>query len=444
MNWETWPVPEQVVDSAEARLHSVWTNTRKLGGQMKRAAFFGVFLLFFVLGCRTSHAPQTLDISEQWRFSPDSGNRGIAEKWYAVDFNDADWAILDAGKRWEDQGFPNLDGYAWYRKRVQIPASWKGKKVWLKFRGVNDAYVLFVNGARADSCGQSHHSFASRPSIAEISGHLKFGQTNVFALRVNDWGNSGGLWRRPVLVTTDESQTRLFEPISKKPFDPGKAGYTLFWHDEFNGNRLDTTKWRHRALGPRRAGFGTPDAVRVANGYLQIRAYMEHDTLKVGAISTEGIRGFRYGYFECRAKLPKTTGPWAAFWIQSPLISAGEDPAKFGTEIDIFEYFKNEGGDFVSHCLHWAYGPHQQTSGAFLSRVKGIGEGFHTFGLEWTPEKYVFLVDGLQYHVVKQAVSHIPESIILSFEPCSKEALKTATLPDVFTVDYVRVYKKKK
>jgi len=251
------------------------------------------------------------------------------------------------------------------------------------------------------------------------------------------------LWHLPVIITTDKAETELYKPLSATPFDPIKEGYELFWQDEFNSDKLDATKWRHRALGPRRAGFGTPDAVQINDGNLNIRAYMENDTLKVGAISTEGIKGFKYGYFECRAQLPKTTGPWAAFWIQSPKISQGEDPGEFGVEIDIFEYFKNQGGDFVSHCLHWAYGPHQKTSGAFLSKVPGIDEGFHTFAVEWTPEKYAFFVDRIKYYEYKQAISHIDENIILSFEPCSKEALETAVLPDVFTVDYVRVYKKK-
>ncbi len=400
-------------------------------------------LLVLVMGCQQTRAPKTIDLSDNWRFSPDRENVGMSEKWYAPNFDDSDWDTLNAGLRWEDQGYPDLDGTAWYRKSVFIPRAWKGKKVWMKFRAVNDAYTLFVNGESVATLGMAHHSYAGRPSVVEVTKQIEFGKPNTIAVKVVDWGNSGGLWRRPVLITIDKSKIMLFQPISKKPFVPGKEGYTLYWHDEFNGNSLDSTKWRHRALGPRRAGFGTRDAVEVKDGFLKIRAYMENDTLKVGAISTEGIWGTRYGYFECRAKLPKTTGPWAAFWIQSPKISQGEDPAKFGTEIDIFEYFRNEGGDFVSHCLHWAYGPHQKTSGAFLSKVSGIDRGFHTFSLEWTPKKYAFFVDGIKYHETTMAVSHIKENIILSFEPCSKEDLKNATLPDVFVVDYVRVYKKK-
>jgi len=408
-----------------------------------KAKFIAIALFFLLAtGCQQHRSPQTIDLSRNWRFSPDKNGRGMTEKWYAVDYDDTHWDTLHAGERWEDQGYPDLDGVAWYRKRVNVPADWRGKDVWIKFGAVNDAYVLYLNGERMSTYGDSHYSFAGKPSFTRVTEKIRYGKPNLIAVRVDDWGKSGGLWRLPVIMTTDQAETRLFKPLSDKPFDPEKEGYRLFWNDEFNGNRLDRTKWRHRALGPRRAGFGTADAVEIKDGYLKIHAYVENDTLKVGAISTEGIWGTTYGYFECRAQLPKTTGPWAAFWIQSPRISQGEDPAKFGTEIDIFEYFKNQGGDFVSHDLHWAYGPHQKTSGPFLSKVKGVGNGFHTFALEWTPEKYAFFVDGYKYHETRQAVSHIDENIILSFEPCSREGLRTATLPDVFVVDYVRVYKK--
>jgi beta-glucanase (GH16 family) len=262
-------------------------------------------------------------------------------------------------------------------------------------------------------------------------------------VRVNDWGNSGGLWRLPVIITTDKTETDLFKPLSDIPFDPEKEGYELFWEDEFNGIQLDSTKWAVRGVGPRGVGFITPDALEIKDGKLNINAFMENDSLKISAVGTQRRFETTFGYFECRAQLPKTTGNWAAFWIQSPGISSGEDPAKFGVEIDIFEYFKSQGGDFVSHNLHWAYGPNQKSTGAFLSKVEGIGEGYHTFALEWTPEKYAFFVDGYKYYEIKEAISHIDEYIILSFEPAhSLEDLKKATLPDSYSIDYVKVYKK--
>lgn len=403
-----------------------------------------LFFLTIISSCVKNNSFETIDLAKEWRFSPDEKNIGISEKWFNPDFDDSNWALIEAGKRWEDLGYPDLDSFGWYRKQVKIPADWNGKDVWIKFGAVNDAYELFINGESVSSFGQANITFADKPSFTKVSEKLKYGELNLIALRVNDWGNSGGIWRLPVIITTDKSETDLFKPLSEVPFDHEKEGYKLFWKDEFNGEKLDITKWFVRGVGPRGVGYVSPQAVEVKDGFLKLHAFIENDSLKIGAVGTSGLFETTFGYFECRAQLQKSTGNWAAFWIQSSGIAQGEDPAKFGTEIDIFEYFKKQGGDFVSHNLHWAYGPNQKSTGAFVSKVDGIGEGFHTFAVEWTPEKYAFFVDGLKYYEIKEAISHIDEYVILSFEPAhSMEDLKETVLPDVFIVDYVKVYKKK-
>jgi len=402
-----------------------------------------VFILAVSLSCVNSNSQKTIDLVKNWKFSPDTDNIGVSEKWFALGFDDSKWDILNAGIRWEDQGHPDLDGNAWYRKTVVIPNDWKGKDIWIKFGAVNDAYDLFINGEQVSSFGAANITFADKPSFTKVTEKINCGESNLITVKVNDWGNSGGLWRLPVIITIDKTEIDLFKPLSDKPFNLTEENYTLFWEDNFNSDKLDSTKWAIRGIGPRGVGFVTPDALEIKDGKLIIKAFIKNDSLKVSAVGTQGLFDTTYGFFECRAQLPKTTGNWAAFWIQSPGISSGEDPGKFGTEIDIFEYFKGQGGDFVSHNLHWAYGPNQKSTGAFLSKVEGIGEGFHTFAVEWTPEKYAFFVDGYKYHEVKQAISHIDEYIILSFEPAhSMDDLKTATLPDAFIIDYVKVYKK--
>ena len=83
---------------------------------------------------------------------------------------------------------------------------WKGRDIWLKFGAVNDAYELFVNGESMSFFGEANISQASRPTFTKIDEELKYGETNHIAIQVNDWGNSGGLWRLPVILTTDEDK----------------------------------------------------------------------------------------------------------------------------------------------------------------------------------------------------------------------------------------------
>ena len=75
-----------------------------------------LIFLFLLAGCQQHNSPETIDLSKRWKFSPDENNIGISEKWYSIHFDDSQWDTIDAGKRWEDQGYPDLDSYGWYRK----------------------------------------------------------------------------------------------------------------------------------------------------------------------------------------------------------------------------------------------------------------------------------------------------------------------------------------
>jgi beta-glucanase (GH16 family) len=246
------------------------------------------------------------------------------------------------------------------------------------------------------------------------------------------------------LVSISQAQRPAQGPMSDKQYAPEELGYKLYWEDNFDGNKLDTTKWKVRGKGPRAIAYVSEEAVKVEDGCVKLFALQKGDTLLGSAIGTQGLFMSRHGFYECRAQVQKSPGGvWAAFWIQSPKISEGEDPAVYGAEIDIMECFRKLGKDIVSHNVHWAYGPHQQSTHGMQSYLKGVGEGFHTFGLEWLPDKYIFYVDGYKFYEVTTGISNIDEYMILSMEyPGKKEEIAKSVFPDVFIVDYVRFYKK--
>lgn len=231
--------------------------------------------------------------------------------------------------------------------------------------------------------------------------------------------------------------------LTQKRITPKSMGYKLVWEDQFNGKALDTTKWDVRGVGPRRVGYNSAEAVKVEGGCLKLFALQKGDSILGSAVGTARHFNPKYGYFECRAQLQESIGVWAAFWIQSPEIFKGEDPSKYGTEMDIFEFFKEMGTDTITHALHWAYGPNMHSVGPMISYLKGLSKGFHTYGFEWTPEKYSFFIDGYKFHEQTVGISNIPEYLILSMElPETRKSLEKTVFPDVFLVDYVKVYQK--
>ena len=197
-----------------------------------------------------------------------------------------------------------------------------------------------------------------------------------------------------------------------------KKNYKLVWKDDFKGTHLDTTKWNHRSLGKRKYGVVTKDASFLdGKGHLIIRTSKRDSIYSIGQIGTQKTYLTTYGYFECRAKLNKESGPHTAFWLQSPTVgNTSDNPAKYGTEIDIFEYHIAKGTDNIYHNLHWnGYGEAHKSEGVIVKQPK-INKGFHTFGLEWTEDEYIFYVDGKETWRAKTAVSQQSEYMILSAE----------------------------
>jgi len=230
--------------------------------------------------------------------------------------------------------------------------------------------------------------------------------------------------------------------MSQKRITPKSMGYKLIWEDQFNGHELDTTKWNIRGVGPRRIGFNSAEAVKVENGFLKLYAMRKGDSILGSAVGTARHFNTKYGYFECRAQMQKSSGVWGAFWIQSSKISQGEDPALYGAEMDIFEYFAAM-GDSTTSAIHWNYGPNMHSIGPKKSYLKGLSEGFHTYGFEWTSEKYSFFIDGYKFYEETRGVSKIEEYLILSMElPGALKDIANTIFPDVFIVDWVKVYKK--
>jgi beta-glucanase (GH16 family) len=165
----------------------------------------------------------------------------------------------------------------------------------------------------------------------------------------------------------------------------------------------------------------------------------------------------KYGYYEIRCKLQTQEGWWSAFWLQSPTIGCCPDPEVAGVEVDIMESFRRD--NTVSHNNHWSgYGPDHKCAGSGDIKLEDTPDGYHTFGLEWTPDEYIYYVDGKETWRCSEAVSQTEQFILvttecmgyrwfdaLTGEPKDNsnvpaDLLKQAVLPDAFIVDYVRVF----
>ena len=87
----------------------------------------------------------------------------------------------------------------WYRRRVGIPALWRGKRVFLHCLAANYVADVWVNGVHV-----GYHEGGFTPFSFDITEQIRWGSGNVIALRVDNppWTSSGNT--DPVVRETAE------------------------------------------------------------------------------------------------------------------------------------------------------------------------------------------------------------------------------------------------
>ncbi|MCL4194362.1 MAG: glycoside hydrolase family 16 protein [Thermoguttaceae bacterium] len=239
------------------------------------------------------------------------------------------------------------------------------------------------------------------------------------------------------------AEVRSQEPGSpdKLPAPPQGKSWKLVWQDEFDGTKLDGSKWVARPEGKRKGGWWSPKAISLdGQGHLAISTYPDGGRFVDGCVTTQGKFEHAFGYFVARMQLQKQPGHWSAFWMTCPGVNSVGNEGRDGTEIDIME--KPWLDERVQHTFHWdGYGQAHKSEGKVVN-VPGVMEGWHTFAIWWQPDEYIFYVDGKETWRSKAGgVSQVPEYMLLSDEVGSWAGdITKAELPDKFLVDYVRVY----
>jgi len=226
--------------------------------------------------------------------------------------------------------------------------------------------------------------------------------------------------------------------------------WVMVWNDEFNGKSLDEAKWSHVSWvpagedQPRRDGFWRPDAA-VLNGDGQLMMLTYYDPVKKryidGAIHTLGKYEKLYGFFEARIQLQKQPGHWSAFWLFNAQVHTVGDQGRDGTEVDIMEKISPK-DDAVYHTLHWDGYEAAHQSVYKLPVIPGLRESWHTYAVWWSESGYCFYIDGTEtWRTSAGGVCRNPLHILLSDEVGTwAGSISSAALPDLWLVDFVRVY----
>jgi len=174
------------------------------------------------IGLYGGKASVNFDVNLQttWKFQPGDDLRRKES-----DFDDSGWVEIFVPAKWEDQGYRDYDGYAWYRKSFIFPTNNENGKMVLLMGKIDDIDQVYINGTLVGSTG----NFPSRPGAEVYTGQefdafrgyyipdglLKKNQKNVIAVRVLDTGGVGGIYEGPVGIITQTKYIEYWRKMKK-------------------------------------------------------------------------------------------------------------------------------------------------------------------------------------------------------------------------------------
>lgn len=111
---------------------------------------------------------------------------------YAVDkFHGGEegWNTMKLPNMWEAAGLPGFNGIVYMQREIEIPASWAGKKVSVKFPGIDDEDVTYFNGEEiARGWGWNSERNYTIPG-----NKVKAGKS-IITVVITDNGGEGGIY----------------------------------------------------------------------------------------------------------------------------------------------------------------------------------------------------------------------------------------------------------
>ncbi len=246
--------------------------------------------------------------------------------------------------------------------------------------------------------------------------------------------------------------------------------------DEFDGTKMSDL-WVHRGEGDynpeglRKCSKGSADAVEVSGGTMQLSVLPDPERAneKCAAQKADGspagkfdyrLNGhvmtnghyFKYGVLAARIKFQPLQGQHASLWMQPAISESTTDPAKGGAEIDVIEWFGDEvkNGGLASFIYTPTPDGPEKVGGQLDDPDQYLAAQdddwftrYHVFSVEWTPDAYVFRIDGQETWRTTEGISGQPEYPILSILSSDYELEHLGgegKLPQTMSVDWVRYW----
>ena len=189
---------------------------------------------------RAYYIPESsISLNGQWKFLYAENPQGIPSDFFKQGFNDRKWSSIEVPSNWEMQGFgqavfrntvtpfhadpphvpQELNPTGAYRTEFNVPSSWKGREVFLRFDKVASASFVWVNGQQV-----GYNEGAQEPSEYDITKYIKPGKNSLavlvlkysdgYYLETQDYWRLAGIFDNVTLYSTGQVRMRDWQVIT--------------------------------------------------------------------------------------------------------------------------------------------------------------------------------------------------------------------------------------
>ena len=136
-------------------------------------------------------------VPTKWEFHLDADRKPMERtsrlhEYAASDFDDAEWANIEIGRPWAEQGYTDYEGGAWYRTKLTVAAD-RVRPVQMYIEGRYQSIGVYVNGRATAFHGSDN--IMERPLIVDIGPIAVRDGENTVVLYVYGGTNRAGIDR---------------------------------------------------------------------------------------------------------------------------------------------------------------------------------------------------------------------------------------------------------
>ena len=181
-------------------------SMNRVGVESPRSNFFAFETVSKAQTGDKKQSTRYLSLEGKWKFNFVKNHNEAPQNFYVTSFNDSEWKDFPVPGIFEINGYGDATyknvGYAWatqfesnppyveeknnytgsYRKKIVVPASWKGEKVYLHVGSATSNLSVWVNGKFV---GYSEDSKSA--AEFDLTPYIKPGKENLIAMQVMRW-----------------------------------------------------------------------------------------------------------------------------------------------------------------------------------------------------------------------------------------------------------------